>query len=240
MSNKTCFVIMSIGDQTHGTSVVASSELKSKYDDLIKEAIKKARPNTDVVRADEVSLQGTITTDIVTRLMHSTYVVADVTFPNPNVFYELGLRHSCKPGTVIIKDKSGPKIPFDIAHLRYIEYENTTTGLKSLSKQLTSVFDHIDREPSRPDNHFLEIAKLTGYQYPSYKPEEAPAEMQVLMGLMESPGLLDIFRRQSNGEEINQIDLMQAVLSSPKVAEPFLKAMIQSGELSIFDKKKLE
>ena len=125
MPEKTCFVIMAIGDQSTDDGTVTSSELKRKYDDLIKEAIVKARPRLDVARADDIALPGTITTDIVTRIMHSDYVVADVTYPNPNVFYELGLRHACRTGTVIIKDREGPRVPFDIAHLRYIEYENT-------------------------------------------------------------------------------------------------------------------
>lgn len=144
MPEKTCFVIMAIGDQSVDDRIVASSELKCKYDDLIKEAIVKARPRLDVARADDIALPGTITTDIVTRIMHSDYVVADVTYPNPNVFYELGLRHACRTGTVIIKDKEGPRVPFDIAHLRYIEYENTTSGLKQLASQLEAYFDHFD------------------------------------------------------------------------------------------------
>lgn len=66
----------------------------------------KARPNLEIVRADEVAFPGTMTTDIITRIMHSDYVIADVSYPNPNVFYELGLRHACRVGTIIIKDKA--------------------------------------------------------------------------------------------------------------------------------------
>jgi len=136
MALKTCFVIMPIGDQEIGGIKITAAELKSKYDDLIKEAILKVIPYLEVVRADEVSAPGMITSDILTRIMHSDLVVVDVTYPNPNVFYELGLRHACRPGTIIIKDENGPSIPFDIAHLRYIQYKNTATGLKALSDKL--------------------------------------------------------------------------------------------------------
>ena len=95
MPLRTCFVVMPIGDQDVGNIKVAASELKAKYDDLIKEAIAKANPLLEVVRADEVSGPGMITSDIITRIMHSDLVVVDVTYPNPNVFYELGLRHAC-------------------------------------------------------------------------------------------------------------------------------------------------
>lgn len=232
-SAKTCFVIMAIGDLKIGELAISSSEIRSKYDNLIKEAILKARSSLEVVRADDVSLPGTITTDIIMRLMHSNYVVADVTFPNPNVFYELGLRHASRAGTIIIRDKSGPQVPFDIAHLRYVEYENTTAGLKSLSSRLSEYFDHFDREPERPDNHFLEHAKLTGYVFPNYrKTEEEPPEMQAIMGLMESPELMSLLIRQQSGEAIDQGEIMRLLFSNPKVVQPFLQAMIKSGDLS--------
>ena len=233
MTSKTCFVVMAIGEQTFGEQVISASLLKSKYDDLIKEAILKVRPTLEVVRADEISLPGTMTTDIFTRIMHSDYVVADVTYPNPNVFYELGLRHACRTGTIIIKDRGGPRVPFDIAHLRHIEYENTTAGLRALSSQLEQYFNHFDRDPTRPDNHFQELAKLTGYSFPDYKKaEEQPPEMQAIMGLLESPDLLNLIARKQAGEVVDQGETLRAFLSNPKVAQPFIQAMIKSGEIS--------
>lgn len=237
MSGKTCFVIMAIGAQEHEQAVVTAQDLKLKYDDLIKEAILKAKPRLEVVRADDVSVPGTITTDIITRIMHSDYVVADVTYPNPNVFYELGLRHACKAGTIIIRDKNGPKVPFDIAHLRYIEYENSPSGLKALAAQLANYFDHFDRDASRPDNHFLELAKLTSYEYPNYKKaEEIPLEMQVMMGLFESPDFFNLLIRQQSGEEVSQAELMGHLIRNPKVAQPFVQGLIKSGEISFNSK----
>lgn len=224
---------MAIGDQKSGAETITSDALKSKYDNLIKEAILKARPSLEVVRADDISLPGTITTDIITRLMHSDYVVADVTFPNPNVFYELGLRHACRTGTIIIKDKAGPRVPFDIAHLRYVEYENTTAGLRSLASQLSSYFDHFDRDPLRPDNHFQELAKLTAYEFPHYKKDDSePPEMQAIMGLMESPELVSLILRQQAGEAIDQGELIRLFLSNPRVVQPLVQAMIKSGDIS--------
>jgi len=142
MTSKTCFVIMPIGDQEFGDIKLTAADLKKRYGDLIKEAILKADPSLEVTRSDEVSLPGSITSDILTRLMHSDLVVADVTYPNPNVFYELGLRHACHVGTVIIRDKNGPSTPFDISHLRHIEYEETPTGLKELGKELREYFEY--------------------------------------------------------------------------------------------------
>jgi hypothetical protein len=229
-----CFVIMAIGNQNYGDFAITSNELKQKYDDLIKEAILKAHPGLEVTRADEFPMPGTITTDIITRIMFSNFVVADVTYPNANVFYELGLRHASKPGTVIIKDKNGPHVPFDIAHLRYIEYENTASGLKELSERLKQCFDGFERNPQHPDNHFLEMAKLLKFEYPEYAvKEQIPAETQIIMNLMKSPELIDLILRQQRGEEIDEQEMIKALLSNPGVAVPILNSMVNSGDISL-------
>lgn len=233
MTIESCFVIMAIGEQKYDDFSISEDELRKRYDDLIKEAIIRARPGVEVVRVDEISSQGTVTTDIVTRIMHSDFVVADVTYPNPNVFYELGLRHSCKPGTIIIKEKNGPKVPFDIAHLRYIEYENTPSGLKELSEKLKKYFIFYDKDSSRPDNHLLELAKLTKYKFPDYSEgPEIPKETEVMLSILQSPEIMSMLSKQQNGEEFDQSELMTALFSNPKIAEPFITAMVKSGEIS--------
>ncbi len=236
---KTCFVIMAIGDQEFNGVKVSRETLKSKYDDLIKEAIFRCRPDLEIVRADEVAVPGTMTTDIITRIMHSDYVIADVTYPNPNVFYELGLRHACKPGTIILKEKNGPSVPFDIAHLRYVDYENTTAGLKDLSGKLAQYFEHFDRNPLKPDNHLLELAKLTGYQFQDYsKDEEPPLEVQAIMAVMNSSALLDLFAKQQSGENVDQLDIIRAFAQAPQAVQPILTALSRSGNLNIFGDSK--
>lgn len=115
---KSVFVVMPIGDQSYGDVSITESELRDRYDHLIREALLKAAPDLEVMRADDVDAMGAITTDILTRIMHADIVIADVTYPNPNVFYELGLRHTSRNGTIIIRDRDGPRTPFDIAHLR--------------------------------------------------------------------------------------------------------------------------
>lgn len=233
MSNETCFVVMAIGEQVHHGVTITPEELHQKYNDVIKEALLKARPNLEIVRADEVALPGTITTDIITRLMHSTFVVADITYPNPNVFYELGLRHACRTGTFIIRDKQGPAAPFDVANLRHIEYDKSATGLKMLSDKFKYWFSHYDKNPQRPDNQFLELAKLTGYQSLNYSQNDSETvEEKALMAVLESPELIDLFSRQQQGEPVDQGEMMRAMQSNPKAAKLFLSAMAKSGVLS--------
>lgn len=154
-----CFVIMAIGDQQFENRVVNAQELRKLYDDLIREALLKARPDLEVHRADELAPSGDITADVFERIADSDFVVVDITYPNPNVFYELGLRHASRSGTILIRQKMKGGPPFDISALRHIEYENTASGLKELALNLKKAFVYHDEHVGRPDNQFLRIAE---------------------------------------------------------------------------------
>lgn len=233
MQKNTCFVIMPIGDQSHDNIKISAADLKRRYDDLIREALLAAHPDLEVTRADEVHAPGTITTDILTRVMHSDFVVADVSFPNPNVFYELGLRHACRPGTVIIRDSKAPRAPFDIAHLRHITYENSATGLKALADAFRRYFEHVTLNPSRPDNHFLELAKLTAYEFPDYGPQEDDVAPQVdaMLAVMQSPDLLNLLVGAAQGKPVDKGEMIRALAAHPDVSKQLLGMFIRSGQI---------
>lgn len=75
-------------------------------------------------RADEIAGSKPVLNKILTEILKSRYIIADLTNYNPNVFYELGIAHSFKDAQniLMIKQKSS-KIPFDLTHLTYIEYD---------------------------------------------------------------------------------------------------------------------
>lgn len=235
----TCFVIMPIGEMIYDGITITEAEFKSHYEDLIKEALLSAEPTLEIIRADEVAIPGTITSDIITRLMHSDLVVADITYPNPNVFYELGLRHATKPGTLIVRDKSGPRIPFDISQLRCIEYENSATGLKKLSEQLKPFLEHYKRDSSRPDSQFLELAKITKYQYPYSQIEQVQedAEIDMILSVMQSPKIFELMMRQSQGEPVDQREILMEFANNPDAAKSLLMAMKAGGKNLLGDEE---
>lgn len=206
--------------------MIASAEaLRKKYDDLIKEALLKADPELEITRADDVAVPGTISTDIITRIMHSDVVVADISYDNPNVFYELGLRHAARPGTIIIKDKSTGDTPFDISHLRHISYEDTASGLRELSERLGQFLDHLKRNPNSPDSQFLEHAKLTHFAYPQYVVEvEKPVEEMLMESLLSSPRLIEMMVNRQEGEELDPTEMMKILASNPESAGMLAKA----------------
>jgi hypothetical protein len=76
------------------------------------------------LRADQISEPGIITSQVIQRIIEDELIIADLSDRNPNVFYELALRHALrKPFVQIIK--KGEAIPFDIASSRIIHFDIT-------------------------------------------------------------------------------------------------------------------
>ncbi len=94
--------------------------------DLVYGTIKKGLNNAGYIcnRVDEILGSTPIINKILTEILRSRYIIADLTDCNPNVFYELGVAHSFKDASnIIILKQRGSKVPFDITHLTYIEYD---------------------------------------------------------------------------------------------------------------------
>ena len=234
--NDTCFVIMPIGTQTYNNAKYTEDELKNKYDSLIKEAISKAKPDMQVLRADDIAVPGSITSDIFNRLMYSTYVIADISLPNPNVFYELGLRHAIRSRTILLKDKNINNSVFDISHLRYIEYENTTQGLKDLSEKLKKSFQYYENSITvSPDNQFLELAAFQKYQYPIFRDVEEEKKKQqqsmlaVLRPFMNSPELFSLLLDDSISQDEKDKKIREYMVCNPEMISSLLSALLETG-----------
>ena len=76
-----------------------------QFDDVY-ESIRRARESPEILlscsRADDFYGLGHIMEDILSGIMSSDYIVADVTGKNPNVFYEPGIAHSCKAASKVV------------------------------------------------------------------------------------------------------------------------------------------
>lgn len=86
-----------------------------------------------LVRADQIDSPGVITRQILDYILHSRLVVVDLSFHNPNVFYELAIRHLMRKPIVQIM-RSRDRVPFDINQSRTIMIDDT--DIYSLVPQL--------------------------------------------------------------------------------------------------------
>lgn len=116
---KLCFVISPIGDP--------DSETRKRSDQVLKHVVRPAATSCGykAVRADEIDKPGMITSQVIQHVVNDALVVADLTERNPNVFYELAIRHALRKPLVQIIRK-GEAIPFDVAGTRtiYVDHKD--------------------------------------------------------------------------------------------------------------------
>jgi hypothetical protein len=77
-----------------------------------------------VIRADKIGEPGMITGQVIEHIMKARLVIADLSYHNPNVFYEMALRHAIKLPVVQITRKQD-KLPFDINQIRTVVIDTT-------------------------------------------------------------------------------------------------------------------
>ena len=74
------------------------------------------------VRGDQIIRTGDLTKNILAELLTCGLAVADVTAPNPNVFYEVGLCHALGKDVLLLKQQ-GAALPADFGGAHYYEYD---------------------------------------------------------------------------------------------------------------------
>lgn len=93
-------------------------------------------------RADEIFTVNPILEDIVSEIEKATIVIADISGKNTNVFYELGIAHILKKSrTIMITHDKFDTVPFDVAHFRILQYENSITGKAQYEKNLRKTLE---------------------------------------------------------------------------------------------------
>jgi len=116
--DKICFVISPIGTE--------NSLIRERSDQIFEYVIRSATVECGyrAIGGDQIPQPGYITSQVIEHLLNDDLVIADLTGKNPNVFYELALRHSFKKPVIQIKDDTDEDpIPFDLLGLRTISVD---------------------------------------------------------------------------------------------------------------------
>lgn len=142
-----CFVIAPIGAE--GSAARERSD--TIFEHLIRPVVERCGC-TPVLRADHIDSAGLITTQIITHLVQDALVVADLTDHNPNVFYELAIRHATRKPVVHLIQQ-GQSLPFDTAAQRVITFNLSDWGdLKRCSQALEAQVKSVLADPASADN----------------------------------------------------------------------------------------
>ncbi|NGZ11929.1 MAG: DUF4071 domain-containing protein [Nitrospira sp. LK70] len=112
------FVAMPFGVKKDGQG--NEIDFNRVYGELIKPALEAA--GLEVFRADEEERAGDIRTDMFQELLIADLVVADLTIDNPNVWYELGVRHALRARGVVLISGGRVTTAFDLYTDRKLRY----------------------------------------------------------------------------------------------------------------------
>jgi len=157
------FVIAPIG--SHDSTVRRSTE------GLVGAAVRPVLEacGLEVVVAHEIAAPGSITQQVIEHLLTAGVVVANLTGLNPNVMYELAVRHAARKPVVLIA-AVGTELPFDIADERALFYVDDMAGVAELKEQLAA------------------SVKVALLQPPPVNPVYRAAQAELIRSLEAGPG----------------------------------------------------
>lgn len=173
----------------------------NRYTNIIKPAIEGyQRDNSrvyDAVRADFITKTGSINKSVIQHIYNADLVIADLTDLNPNVLYELGVRHALRNGTILVA-LEGTKLPFDVGDLRAVFYKDRVGAEREAVPQIMSLIRTLEETTSPEDSPVFAV--LPALQEPQTRDllqaqarasasETEAVELRAKLGLAEEGNL---------------------------------------------------
>lgn len=109
-SKQMCFVIMPFVPELHYFYLYLSQYIYDKY-------------GIRCERADNQVLTIPVLEKINSLIKEANVIIADCSGRNPNVYYELGIAHTCEKKVILITKDPIEDAPSDIRHYEFIRYE---------------------------------------------------------------------------------------------------------------------
>lgn len=145
VKNKLCFVIMPFSS----TDRCTEEEWTDVFKNVHKPAIMGSRNGYKCERSN--IRPGAFIKDILMQLNQADVVLADLTDMNPNVLYELGVRHTLRNRTILVS-QTIDNIPSDLIQYGVIKYDTTPKGVTEFKKKINKILKDIKNNPDRADN----------------------------------------------------------------------------------------
>lgn len=160
---KKCFVMMPIRSSTE------RERWKRVLDMIIKPSIVSFNPEIEVVRVDELPGTGSWLKKIIEFTHEARLVVADLTTANPNVMWELGLRHATeKSGTIMITQDLNDA-PLDLLSYNVLTYKEDGSDFDIFKDKMHSALAEIFSTNPKIDSPFFDHIDHNGGRVRDFK-----------------------------------------------------------------------
>ena len=203
----TAFVAMPFGTKPRGTGHVDCDEIFGR---LIVPALEDADLRWQ--RADKELDTGLIHVGMIERLGNADVVVVDTVTQNPNVFYELGVRHAFADKTTVLLGPVGDPPPFDVRPIRHFRYRLDGGTLDEASalttvEALRDVLDPDRLRDARRDSPVFEFFELQR------------SRLRVRGGAEAGPSRsLELHQRVTKATRSCDVDALQALVTDVRAA----------------------
>ncbi len=166
----TCFVIMPFNEKKDVDGKVI--DFNRVYETVIKAAVSDdsmravGGPEIDCLRCDEIAESGWIHRIMVSHIYNSDVAIVDLSTLNPNVFYELGVRHALRRAVTVLMCRKGTKTPFNVSGFNYISYDPDDEGdLQAVRTQIAK-FVAVGLKTLSGDSLVYEVLEKEGWEGP--------------------------------------------------------------------------
>jgi hypothetical protein len=147
---KKCFVIMPIGKGEE------QRRWREIYETIFKRTIETTGLDLQCERADDIHESGSIMRQVLVQLHSAPLVLADLTTQNPNVFYELGVRHAMGKRSILV-GQSPQDSPFDTHQYRMLIYKYPADPADDFHLNVRAFLEDVIRNPKKPDNPVADL-----------------------------------------------------------------------------------
>jgi O-acetyl-ADP-ribose deacetylase (regulator of RNase III) len=202
--SQNCFAIMPFGEKTAADGTII--DFNDVYEHLIKKTVEAL--GIRCIRCDEIAESGWIHSKMFEHVYLDDIAIVDITSLNPNVFYELGVRHALVDCITVLIRRAGTTIPFNISGMNVIEYDPQTLG--SVEEAKKKLGDHIRnglklRKKDSPVHDVLDLRigttskELTKTELFSYKLRKVPdKEIGLITGDIRDVKGIDVWVNSEN------------------------------------------
>lgn len=168
-----CFVIMPFSETQHKhghtTKVTSAIEWGYIYGNFIKKAVESYNGGKFTCKRSE-TVPGNFVKGIIQDLHDSDLIIADLTGQKPNVYYELGIRHALRLGTILLTQDFGA-VPSDLRSYYCFEYVYSNKAhtynqeFEEFEKSLHKHIDFVLANSNASDNPVSDFLQLEHYYH---------------------------------------------------------------------------
>jgi len=166
MPRPVCFMIMPYSIKATGALAGRAAPNQVNFDRLWEAALRPAIDNAgyEPVRANE-DVGALIINEMIERIAISDLVLADVSIPNGNVYYEVGIRHAAKKQGCMMTAATWSRPLFDVDQMRQIRYPLPTESVSDeVAAEIIGILQAAIPAMALGDSPFYQVFP----QYPDY------------------------------------------------------------------------